>query len=270
MENYWNNKVALITGASSGIGASTARVLSGHGITVVLVARRLEKLEKVAESIRLAGGKAYVFTADLSSETERARLIQTVIEQVGVPDILVNNAGIGWYGFFNQMPWGLAKEMIQLNIESVTHLTLLLLPMMLQKPKARIINIGSIIGKLPEQGVALYSASKVYIDNFTKSVYRELRGTQVSISVVRPGPVKTEFFDRSEEYENGGRIPAEKMAVSSDLVGKGVWSLIQRPRRYLYIPFYVALSVFLEPLFSWAIDLVGPILLKYRDKKKIN
>lgn len=269
MNNEWKNKTALITGASSGIGASVAKLLATKGITVLLVARRLDKLESLAQAIRLSGGDASTFAADLSKESDRLCLVNQVLEKVGVPDILVNNAGIGWYGYFTEMSWSTASELLRLNIEGTTHLTSLLLPEMLKKPRARIINIGSIIGKLPEQGVALYSASKGYLDNFTKSLYRELRGTGTTISVLRPGPVKTEFFDRAESYPNGGRVPAEGVAVSSDRVARAVWFLIEHPRRFFYVPFYVALSPLLELLFSWAIDLVGPILLVVRDKKRI-
>ncbi|MEA5077536.1 MAG: SDR family NAD(P)-dependent oxidoreductase [Anaerolineaceae bacterium] len=270
MENYWNNKVALITGASSGIGASIARNFASHGLTVVLIARRQNKLEQVAEQITNNGGKVLLFTADLSKEAERVAVMQTIIEKVGVPDILVNNAGIGYYGYFAQMPWDVARDLIRLNIEATTHFTSMLLPAMLIKPKARIINIGSIMGKMPEQGVALYAASKGYVDSFTKSIYRDLRGTNVSISVLRPGPVKTEFFDRSETYENGGRIPAEQFAVSADRVAQAAWSLINHPCRYRYVPFFMAASVLLEGLFSWVIDLVGPAMLILRDKKKLS
>lgn len=268
MENYWNNKIALITGASGGIGASIAKVFASHGVKVVLVARRLAKLENVAESIRKDGGQVFIFPADLSQEADRVKVIAEIIANVGDPDILVNNAGIGYYGYFSQMPWEVAKDLIRLNIEATTHFTSMLLPVMLKKPKARIINTGSIMGKMPEQGVALYSASKAYIDNFTKSIYRDLRGTNVCISVLRPGPVKTEFFDRSESFENGGRVPAEQFAVSADRVAQAAWWLVRYPVRFKYVPFYMSASILLEPLFSWIIDLVGPALLAKTDKKK--
>ncbi len=116
----------------------------------------------------------------------------------------MNNAGIGWYGYFSNMPWSVANELIELNITSVTHLTSLFLPGMLQLSKARIINIGSISGKLPEQGIALYSASNAYMDAFTTSLYRELRGTNVTATVVRAGPVKSDFYDRALQSPSGG------------------------------------------------------------------
>jgi uncharacterized protein len=268
MKNYWYGKLALITGASSGIGANIAEYLSAKGMRVILVARRLDKLESIASHIAKKGGKAYVFQTDLLSPAARAELIQNIVAQIGIPDVLINNAGIGWYGYFHSMPWEIANEVIELNISALTHITSLLLPRMLQLPRARIINIGSIAGKLPEQGISLYSASKAYLDAFTTSLYRELRGTNVSASVIRAGPVKTEFFDRAIQLPEGGRIPGEKFAIRSERVSEGIWRLIQHPHRYSYIPLYLSISPLLEILFSWALDLVGPILLRSNTKQK--
>lgn len=267
MRTNWKNKTALVTGSSSGIGAAIAQKLADEGLRVILVARRLEKLEEVAAKIRSTGGLVVLYQSDLTRSEQRETLVNKIIDEVGIPEILINNAGLGWYGYFSQMPWQVAEELIALNIEASTHLTSLLLPKMLGLPTARIINIGSVAGKLPEQGIALYSATKAYLDTFTKSVYRELRGTHTSISILRAGPVKTEFFDRASDLPNGGRIPAERFAISSDRVANSVWGLIQSPHRYSYVPFYLFFSPLLEVLFSWALDLVGPILLKMSERR---
>jgi short-subunit dehydrogenase len=213
-----------------------------------------------------SGGKAYVFPADLSSSEARATLAENILSELGSPDILINNVGIGWYGYFSQMPWDVAKELINLNISTTTHLTSIFLPHMLTLPKARIINIGSIAGKLPEQGIALYSASKAYLDAFSKSLFRELRGTNTTISVVRSGPVKTDFFDRSQNLAKGRRIPGELFAVKPERVSRCVWWLLQNPVRYAYVPFYLFISPLLEIFFSWIIDLIGPVLLRNSSK----
>lgn len=260
--NLLKNRIALITGASSGIGAETALLLAQKAIHVVLVARRYERLQELAQVIENNSGKATVIQADLSVESERIRLFNYLNEQNLLPDILVNNAGLAWYGYFHQMPWDIANNIIQLNIAATTHLTLLFLPSMLAKRYGRIINIGSIAGKLPEQGITLYGSSKSYLDSFTTSIFRELRGTGVTASVVRAGPIKTEFFDSARKLENGGSIPAERLAVSSDRVARKIFNLILHPRRFAYVPFYMILSPLLETLFSWIIDLVGPLLLR--------
>jgi uncharacterized protein len=266
MTRYYKGGLALVTGASSGIGAATAKKLASEGMRVILVARREDKLTTLADQINSHGGKAFCYPTDLAISENRILLVNTIKSELGLPDVLINNAGIGWYGYFSQMPWQIAQEMISLNIEASTHITSLLLPEMVKMNKGHIIFIGSIMGKMPEQGVAVYSASKAYLDSFSKSIYRDLRGTRVTTSILRAGPVKTNFFDNAASYENGGRIPAESMAISPETVADKVWSLIIHPRRYMYVPFYTITTALLEPLFSWLIDFVGPILLRNTQK----
>ncbi|MRS03319.1 SDR family NAD(P)-dependent oxidoreductase, partial [bacterium] len=129
----WSNGTALITGASSGIGAATARYLAGHGLRVILVARREEKLLEVQNEITQAGGKAKVIQADLSVGSERECVYQEVLDNYGVPDVLINNAGFGWYGYFSDMPLEVCKAMIDVDLMATVHLTRLFLPEMLKK-----------------------------------------------------------------------------------------------------------------------------------------
>ena len=268
MKSEWQDKLALITGASSGIGASIAKKLASQGIRVILVARNTDNLNKLADNIRNNGGKAYCYSCDLSISENRTQLFHQIKNDQGIPDILINNAGVGWYGYFYDMPWKTADNLLSLDIIAPTHLTSLFIPYMLELKRSRIINIGSIAGKLPEQGIALYSAAKGYLDSFTKSLYRELRGTNLSVSIVRAGPIKTNFFSGDVETMDGRRIPAERFAIPPERVANKVWSLILHPRRYAYVPFYSFLSPLLEFLFSWLLDLVGPVLLRFSSKNK--
>jgi short-subunit dehydrogenase len=262
MTPTWKDKLAIITGASSGIGAATARRLARAGMHVVLVARRRERLDSLAEQIRKDGGIAHIHVADLTQETDRSRLFQEVTERYGNVDILVNNAGLGWYGYGDEMSWRTALEMLQVNVEAVVQLSLSFLSGMRQRNTGHIINIGSISGSLPSQGIALYGATKSFLDNFTTALHRELSGTRVHVSVVRAGPVKTEFGEAALQRENGGHVPTEKMGVTAETVAERVWSLIRRPRRLIYVPDYLRLVPWLELTFGWIIDRVGPLLLK--------
>ena len=265
-EIEYNDKIALITGASSGIGEAAALYFARAGLHVILTARRIDRLRDIESRINLLGGKATTVMADLSIESERLRLFDTLLEKNLMPDILVNNAGLAWYGYTQEMPWAIAQDIINLNIEAVTHLSLLFLPSMIKKKFGRVINIGSIAGKLPEQGIAVYSASKAYLDAFTTSSHRDLKRTGVSVTVVRAGPVKTEFFDTARSLENGGSVPAERFAISAEIVAKAIWSAVKRPKRVIYVPFYLVFSPLLEFFFSHIIDQVGPLLLKSRKK----
>jgi hypothetical protein len=258
MINQWKDKLAVITGASSGIGAALGRKLSAQGLQVLLVARRSDRLESLAEELRAAGGSARILTADLRNEADRARLC----EQAGDADLLINNAGLGWYGYGDQMSWKTAQEMLQVNVEAVVQLSLTFLAKMRLRNAGHIINIGSISGSLPSQGIALYGATKSFLDNFTTALHRELTGTHVHVSVVRAGPVKTEFVEAALALENGGQMPQGMIGVPSEQVAERIWSLVCRPRRILYVPVYLRVVPWLELSFGWVIDRVGPLLLK--------
>ncbi len=258
MKHDWEGKLAVITGASSGIGAAVARKLAAQGLRVVLVARRRERLEELAGEIRASGGDARCLIADLSSEIDRARLCQAA----GEAEVLVNNAGMGWYGYGDQMTWKTAREMLQVNVEAVVQLSLAFLAKMQPRNTGYIINIGSISGSLPSQGIALYGATKSFLDNFTTALHRELTGTNVHVSVVRAGPVKTEFGEAALAQENGGHVPTEKIGVTPDRVAWQIWKLLLRPRRVVYVPGWLGIVPWVELAFGWIIDRVGPRLLK--------
>jgi hypothetical protein len=253
---------AVVTGASSGIGAAIARQLAREGAAVVLVARRGERLELLADEIRRDGGKAGVIVADLTDEVERLAALRQARELVGEVDILVNSAGFGWYGYGSEMPWQLAQQMIQTNLVALAHLTLMALQEMKANGEGHIVNIGSIAGSLPEQGVAVYSATKSFVDSFTTALYRENYGTAVQVSLIRPGPVRTEFYERAAHLEAGSRVPAEGLSVTADEVARQVVGVLRRPRRVAHVPGWLAVAQWVEPTFGWLIDRMGPLLLR--------
>jgi len=262
MKNRWKDRIALVTGASSGIGAATGRELARQGMRVVLVARRLERLHELSDGIQAAGGQAQVIAADLSLPEERERVYAQTVEISGVPHVLVNNAGLGWYGYYSEMPWAIAYEMLQVNVAAVMHLTQLFLPAMHQGNGGHIVNVGSISGSLPNQGIAVYAASKAFLDAFTSSLYRELVGTRLHVSVVRAGSVASEFYHNAKARPGGRPMPAERLAVSPESVARSIWRLLQRPRKVIYVPGILCTSPWLETLFGWLIDRMGPMLLR--------
>jgi short-subunit dehydrogenase len=262
----YSGKTALITGASSGIGAAAATSLAAQGLNVVLVARRQEKLEQLAREISTMGGRAMVIPADLSTPQGVEQLVRDLFQKGISVDVLVNNAGFGWYGYYADMPWETAHEMLQVNISAVIQLTRLLLPGMLERRCGHIINIGSIAGSMPNQGIAIYSASKAFLDAFTTSLHRELRGSGVQVSVVRPGPVKTEFFQTARTLPEGGSIPAERFAVSAERVSEAIVNLLDHPRRVIFVPWFLGISGWFELAFGGLIDRLGPLLLRRRHK----
>ncbi len=258
----WKNKIAVVTGASSGIGAATARRLAREGMQVVLVARRLDRLEALAEEIRRAGGQAVPLAADLRREADRLEVFQEIARRYGGIDVLVNNAGLGWYGYGDEMAWKTALEMLQVNVEAVVQFTLGFLHKMRQRGSGHIINVGSISGSLPSQGIALYGATKSFLDNFTTALYRELSGTRVHVSVVRAGAVRTEFGEAALQHDNALHVPTEKVGVTAERVAERIWALIRHPRRVVYVPGWLRVVPWAEMAFGWIIDRVGPLLLR--------
>jgi len=260
----WEGRVALVTGASSGIGEAVARRLALEGLRVVLVARREDRLDALASDITAAGGEALPVVADLMEEAGRVKVVEASRLAFGPPDVLVNNAGFGWYGYMADMPWSVARQMIRVNAEAAVQLSLMLLPEMRRRDSGHVINVSSIAGSLPNQGVALYSATKSFLDSFTTALYRELRGTNVHLSLLKPGPVATEFFDVAARRSSGRRVPAERLAVKVSAIVDCIWSLLNRPRRVAYVPSLLSLVPWVEPSLGWLIDRLGPLLLKRR------
>ena len=296
--SLWAGKVALITGASSGIGEATARRFAREGMHLLLVARRQERLEEVAAELRSAselrtaaelrtatelrapagsqtvddlqsaakitpaGGSIHIIPADLADEKQRQAAFEQALDQHGRLDVLVNNAGLGWYGYGAEMPWATAQAMLQVNVAALVHFSLLALQRMKALNSGHIINVGSISGGLPSQGIALYGASKSFLDNFSSALYREFQGTRVRISTVRAGPVLTEFGQAAAGRPGGSHMPTERMGVSAGHVAERIWKLLDRPRRVIYIPGFLALTPWLEMIFGGVIDRLGPLLLR--------
>ncbi len=258
----WYGKIALIVGATGGIGSATARTLASKGIEVVLLGRRREKLESLADEIRSGGGRAACIVADLADENVLDRIHSLISSRYHGVDILVCSAGVGWYGYFSDMSWETADMIMQVNLRSLVRLSLYVLKRMLKRGKGRIISIGSIAGEIEAQGVAVYSATKSFINTLTRSISRELKGSHVTASVVRPGAVTSGFFDIAAGLANGRPVPAAKTGISPDRVAERIWRLIRRPKAYAYVPGGLAILQFVRMGLGFVLDLLGPIHLK--------
>ena len=248
-------KTVFISGASSGIGRQLALVLSANGAAVILVARRQERLIALQQEITSKGGTAKIYVCDLEEEAARKTLIDRIIKTEKV-DILVNNAGFGWYGYYADMPVNLIHSLVSVNIDAMLDLTRALLPGMRERGYGHIINIGSIAGGFPNQGIAMYSASKAFMDAFSTALFREMRGSGVCVSVLRLGPAKT--------LENGRKVPAERFSIPVERAVQGVLRLLKTRKRYLYVPKILGITRLVELFFGGVIDLLGPLLLRRR------
>lgn len=184
---------ALVTGASSGIGLELARLLAGDGYDLVLVARRRDRLEELGRGLEKEHGIRYrTIEADLA-EPGAAEQVSHQLEDPSAVDILVNNAGVGALGPFAKMDIDAERRMIRLNIAALTDLTRLVLAGMLSRRRGRILNVASTAGFAPGPFMAVYYASKAYVISFSEALREELRGSGVTVTVLCPGPTRTEF-----------------------------------------------------------------------------
>jgi len=264
-EKSLHTRKVLITGASSGIGRAFSHFLAERGCHIILTARREKRLENIKKEIQASGGTCTIIPSDLSKESSRTFLYHQITDSVGDIDVLINNAGFGWYGYYRHMDWLLARRMVDVNMLSAMHLTRLFLPRMLERKQGHVINISSIAGALPNQGIAVYSGTKAFLDAFSTALYREYHRTGVAISTMRLGPVKTEFFDQALRKPNGRSVPSQRFSISTDRVNRALWRLLQHPRRAVYVPGWLALTKHVENIFGPVIDLLGPLLLKQRN-----
>ncbi|CAH6100465.1 SDR family NAD(P)-dependent oxidoreductase [Citrobacter koseri] len=188
------NKTALITGASSGIGAVYAERLARQGYDLVLVARRRERLEQLADKIREQFAvKITVHTADLGEESGQGSVSQ-LIERNENLSFLVNCAGLGALGFAENIAWSEMDNLIKVNVQALSRLSLVASKRFINEKQGTIVNIGSIVAHMPSAGAGAYSASKAYVLNFTRALHAELSQHGAFAQVVMPGPVKSEFF----------------------------------------------------------------------------
>jgi len=190
-----NNCNALITGASSGIGREFARQLANRARTLILVARRSERLADLRDELlnRNPNLNVHVCVVDLADKAQIEFLIDSLAHDKIDVDLLINNAGVGDSGPFAKSDTARNEQMLLVNVVALTSLTRRLLPQMIAKRRGGILNVSSSAGFLPIPGDAVYAATKAYVTSFSEAIRVELRGKGVSVCAVCPGPVNTEF-----------------------------------------------------------------------------
>jgi uncharacterized protein len=207
-------KTALITGASAGIGEEFARQLAGRGYDLILVARRKDRLEQLAEQLPTT---AHVIECDLVSD---AAELPGEVEKLGAEvDLLVNSAGFGLRGRFLELDPEREAQIVRLNCETVVTLTHAFLPAMVERGRGGVITVASTAGMQPLPYEATYGASKAFAISLMEALWMELRGTGVRVLVVNPGPVKTEWQGVAGYDENTpiapGMISAEQCVADA-------------------------------------------------------
>jgi short-subunit dehydrogenase len=246
-----NDCSALITGASSGIGCEFARQLANRARSIVLVARRSERLANLRDELlnRNPNLDVHVRAVDLADKAQIESLIDSLARDKSEVDLLINNAGLGDTGPFATSDPSRDEQMTLVNVGALTSLTRHLLPQMIAKRRGGILNVSSSAGFLPIPGDAVYAATKAYVTSFSEALRAELRGTGVSVCAVCPGPVHTEFQEVAKRPGAQSRTGSKLFFVSTKQVVREALAALEADRPLVIPGFAMKLAMFLTRLF---------------------
>ncbi len=239
MVDRLDGTVALITGASSGIGAATALELSGHGAAVALVARRAERLESLAAKIRGQGGAALVLAADMTVAEQASEVVERTVADLGRLDTLINNAGVMLLGPAVGAPLAEWQRMVEINLLGLLYCTHAALSHLIeaaaQDPRyvADMVNISSVAGRVARSGSGVYNATKHGVGAFSEALRQEVTGRHVRVSLVEPGAVDTELVSHNRpqiQDQMRQRFASVERLQADDIAG-AIGFIVTRPRR---------------------------------------
>jgi short-subunit dehydrogenase len=247
--------VILITGASSGIGAATARRFSRAGYRVALAARRVERLQGLAEELRQHGGQALPVATDTSKLEQIQELVRISLATYGRIDILFNNAGFGCLDWLEELdPEHGVQELIQVNLTGLVWMAQAVLPAMLKQRSGHIINMSSVAGLVAPPTYTVYSATKFGVRGFSEALRREVRLYGIQVSTIYPGVVETEFVGHAGFNSQTGMKSPGWLTLGADQVAEAVWRLAQHPQRRLVIPWMYGPVFWFNMFFPGVVD----------------
>jgi NADP-dependent 3-hydroxy acid dehydrogenase YdfG len=231
--------VALITGASSGIGAATAQALAAEGAAVALLARRADRLQELKADIEAAGGTALVVPADVTDAEHVNAAVRTTVDELGRLDTLVNNAGLLRMGNADEAPLADWDDLVSVNVQGVLYATHAALPHLIaaaaDSPRrvADVVMISSTGGRVARPGTAVYSLTKFGVNAFSEGIRQELIGKRVRVGIVEPGTVATEIMDHLSGHakETQRERTAGMVKLRPEDIADAVMFMVTRDRR---------------------------------------
>jgi len=242
-------RFAVVTGASSGIGAATARLLAREGARVVLMARTGGALEEIAAEIRAAGGEATAVAADLGDAVAATGACERILRDAGVPDLLVNNAGAGRWLFTEETPAGEAVTMMAAPYFAAFFATRTFLPGMLARGSGRIVNVNSAASKLTWPGAAGYASARWALRGFTEALRQDLAGSGVGVTHFVVGKVSSAYFAHNPGTE--ARIPTISRLIPTltpEEAAAALLGAVLRDAKDVVVPFMLRVFWFSERL----------------------
>ncbi|HEY2387225.1 MAG TPA: SDR family NAD(P)-dependent oxidoreductase [Candidatus Binatia bacterium] len=238
---------ALVTGASSGIGAAVCRALAQAGATVALVARRADRLAEVAATLAPSNvGRHVVLPCDVRDARAIDATVAAAGARLGPIDILVNNAGIGRYLAFVDTDAAETAAILETNLLAALHFTRALLPAMLERHRGHVVNVASIAGRIGSRNHAVYCASKFALAGLSESLVYELEGTGVGVTLVNPGIIATPFFEHASFADFPAR--ARRRAITPEVVAAAIVRALRRGDVEVTVPAYFALGTILKTI----------------------
>lgn len=250
-------KVVIVTGASSGIGEATAREFAKEGAKIVLAARRVDKLQALADEIvaMKTGAETLVAQADLSKLEEIQSMIEQTLKKFGRIDVLVNNAGFGRLDWLENLdPVKDIQAQIDVNVMGVIQTTRQVLPVMMKQRAGSIINMCSMAGLVGTPTYTIYAASKHAVHGFSEALRREVKPWGIDVSLIYPGGVVTEFTQHAGIKRKTNAKTPDFMLLTAQQVGQAVVKLVGRPKRMLVIPWLWNVTVFMNKFLPGLVD----------------
>lgn len=230
--NHLQNKVAIITGASSGIGAATALELARHGVKIVIAALDQSGIDKIVDSIKAEGGLATGLVTDVTRPEDCLALVKYATETFGSVDILINNAGLMLFSSWSDVVWEDWNKMVDVNIKGYLNAIAAVLPGMLDKNDGQILNMASVAGHQVDAGAGVYSATKFFVHAMTESMRKDLGvNNGIRVNTISPGVINTGWADKVSDPE-GRKVAQEltKIAISPEEVASAVVFALNQPK----------------------------------------
>ncbi len=261
----YSGKVVVITGASSGIGEQSAEEFAKLHANIILVSRNEEKLQKVATKLSKYKTNVFVYACDVSQKNQVETMRKIVIEKFGTVDVLVNNAGFGIHNTVSEMKIEEMESQMMTNFFGAMYCIKAFLPKMLEQRSGHVVNVASVAGSIGIPGMASYCASKFAMLGFSESLFHELKGTGVGITVVSPIMVRTNFFN----HESFGKMPRySSTSLSSKTVANAVVKAASSPRLEIVVPQVVRFAIWIKQTLPYIINpIIGGIFRKSMNSK---
>ena len=265
-----DGKIVIVTGASSGIGEATAREFARAGATTVLAARRLERLERLAEEIRRMGGDALPVKTDLTDVAQITNLVQTTLSTFGRIDVLANIAGWAVYDWFEELSAEELRRHYDVNIIGMAELTRQVLPSMKAQRSGFILNMSSYVSRISVPPMTVYASTKYAVEGLSDGLRRALLPWGITVIRIHPSSVSgTEFNQNSTRPGKVEFRPNPIGRISRERLARHIVGLIEKPRRALFISRLYEVPVILNKLFPEFVDWVSEDWVRGKRKKEI-